>query len=84
MRPFCPYDWAFDRHVVNLAVVFLSLSFVLEVKIGASGDGVYDFKGWEIIALLGRLLVLCRWRRRSVGLRLWLNCLGVAYGICYL
>jgi hypothetical protein len=45
---------------------------------------VDGYKGWEIVALLGRLWVLRRWRRQCVELHVWLNCLGVGCAVCYL
>jgi hypothetical protein len=52
VRPFGLCDWTFDRHMVNLAVVFSLLSLALEVRIRASGDCVDGSEGWEIVALL--------------------------------
>jgi hypothetical protein len=67
-----------------VAIVVLSLPFVLETQVGASGDCVDGSEGWEIGAFLGRLLVLW-WR---LGWVIWfcflLNWLGVHYRICYL
>jgi hypothetical protein len=45
VRPFGLCDWAFNFHVVNLAVVFSLSLLVLEAHIGASGDGVYGSEG---------------------------------------
>jgi hypothetical protein len=44
-----------------LVIVLSSLPFILETQVGAFGDCVDGFKGWEISALLGRFLVLW-WR----------------------
>jgi hypothetical protein len=55
VRPLGLHDWAFDRHVIDLAVVLSFMSFVFEILVGAFGDCVDGSKGWEIGALLGRL-----------------------------
>jgi hypothetical protein len=58
VQPLSFCDWAFDCHMIYLAIVVLSLFFVLKTQVGASGDCVDGFEGWKIGALLGRLLVL--------------------------
>jgi hypothetical protein len=84
MRPLSLHDWAFDCHMIYLAIVLSSLSLVLETQVGASGDCVDGFEGWKISALLESFLVL--WWRWGwvVWLCFWLDCLGVHCGICYL
>jgi hypothetical protein len=76
--------WAFDLRIIYLAIVVSSLFFVLETQVGASGDCVDGSDGWNIGALLGRLLVLW-WR---LGWIVWfyfsLGWLGICCGICYL
>jgi hypothetical protein len=62
MRPLGSCDWAFDRHMVDLAVLFSLLPLILEVQVGASGDWVEGSEGWEVVALLRRIWVLCWWR----------------------
>jgi hypothetical protein len=52
VRPFGSCDWAFDKHVVNLVIIFSLLPFVMEVQVGASGDCVDGSEGWEIVVLL--------------------------------
>jgi hypothetical protein len=48
VRPFGSHDRAFDCHVIDLAVVFMFLSFVFNVEAEASGDSVDGSEGWEI------------------------------------
>jgi hypothetical protein len=60
VRPFVSHDWAFDCHVIDLAVVLSFLSFVSEIHVGASSDFMDCSKGWEVGALLRGLLVLWR------------------------
>jgi hypothetical protein len=59
MRPFRLCDWAFDRHVVNLAIVLSHLSLVLKIQFGASRDCVESSEGWEVVVLMRRLRLLC-------------------------
>jgi hypothetical protein len=70
VRPLSSHDWAFDRHMIYLAIVLLSLPLVLEIQVGASGDCVDGFEGWQTGALLGRFLVL--WWRCGCGWVVWL------------
>jgi hypothetical protein len=55
MRSFGPCDWAFDHHVIDLAVVFSLLLLGLEVQVGDFDNCVDGSEGWKIIALLQRL-----------------------------
>jgi hypothetical protein len=59
--PLSSRDWAFDCHMIYLTIVVSSLPFILETQVGAFGDCVDGFEGWEIGVLLGRFLVLW-WR----------------------
>jgi hypothetical protein len=45
----------FDTHMIDLMILVPSLSFVLNISIGASGDHVDCAMGWEIVALVRRL-----------------------------
>jgi hypothetical protein len=77
VQPLSFRDWAFDCHMIYLAIVVSSLSFVLKTQVVASGDCVDGFEGWEIGALMGRLLVLW-WRLRWViWFYFWLSWLGI-------
>jgi hypothetical protein len=61
-RPLDSCDWAFNHHMIYLAIVLSSLALVPEIQVGASGDCVDGFGGWEIGALFGRFFVLwSRW-----------------------
>jgi hypothetical protein len=46
--------------MIDLVVIVSSLFFVLEINIGAFGDGVDCVMGWKIVALLQRLTDLER------------------------
>jgi hypothetical protein len=70
--------------MVNLAVTFVLLLFVLEVPIGSSGNCVDGSEGWEIVALLRGFKVMWRWMQQRVGVYFWLDCLSIGCGICYL
>jgi hypothetical protein len=59
VRSFCLDYGAFNDHMVDLAIIVSS--FILEIGIGASGDGVDYAMGKEIVALLRRLIDL-EWR----------------------
>jgi hypothetical protein len=61
MRPLGLHDWAFDRHVIDVAVVLSFLPFIFKIQVGDSGDSMDSSEGWEIGALLQRLLILW-WR----------------------
>jgi hypothetical protein len=43
--------------VIYLAIVLSSLHLILEIQVGASGDCVDGFEGWEIGVLLRRFLI---------------------------
>jgi hypothetical protein len=47
MQPFGSHDWTLNQYMVNLAIMLLLLSLVVEGQVGASGDGVKCFEGWE-------------------------------------
>jgi hypothetical protein len=51
-RAFGLHNWAFDRHVIDLAIVLSFLSFVLEIQVGASSDCMDGSEGWEVGAWL--------------------------------
>jgi hypothetical protein len=83
VRPFGSRDWPLDRHVIDLAVVVLFLSLVLEILVGASGYGVDGFECQEIGVLLGGLCGLWRWWK-YIRFWLWLDYLGVLHRVRYL
>jgi hypothetical protein len=65
VRPLSCCHWAFDRHMIYFVMVVSSLFFVIESQFGAAGDCVDGSEGWEIGALLDRLLILW-WRLRWI------------------
>jgi hypothetical protein len=52
VQPFGSHNWAFDRYVINLAIVLSLLPLILETQVRASGDGVHSFECWKIGGLL--------------------------------
>jgi hypothetical protein len=50
VRPLRLDHGTFDDHMIDLAILVSSLSFVLEISVGASGDGMD-----KIVALVRRL-----------------------------
>jgi hypothetical protein len=56
--PFCFGDKTFNGHMIDLVVLVSSLPLVLEVGIGAFGDGEDCGVGGEVLALLRRLMDL--------------------------
>jgi hypothetical protein len=55
---FGSHDWAFNRHMTDLTVILSFLSFVLEIQVGASGNCMDGFEGWEVGAFLQGFLEL--------------------------
>jgi hypothetical protein len=53
--PFGLGDWTFDSHMIDLLVIVHLLPLVVEVGIGASGDGEDCAMGVNIVGLLCRL-----------------------------
>jgi hypothetical protein len=45
VRPLCSRDWAFNCHMIYLAIVVSSLPFILETQVGASSDCVDGSEG---------------------------------------
>jgi hypothetical protein len=84
VRPLSSCDWAFDRHMIYLAIILSPLSFILETQVGSFGDCVNGSEGCEIGALLGRFLVLWWGLGWVIWPCFWLNCLSARCGICYL
>jgi hypothetical protein len=84
VRPFGSHDETFNCYVIDLAIMLSLLPLIFEIHVGASGDGVYGSKGWEIDNLLDRLLVLLRRWRWNARLYFWLRCLGACCRIRYL
>jgi hypothetical protein len=58
VRPYGFDDWDFNCQMIDLAVVVSPLPLVLKINIGASGNSMDCVIGWEIVAMLQRLLLL--------------------------
>jgi hypothetical protein len=46
VRPFDFDDWAFDYHVLDLAIVVSPLPLVLKINVGTSGNCMDCTIGW--------------------------------------
>jgi hypothetical protein len=55
VRPLCLNHGALDDHVIDLVIIVSSLSFVLEIGVGASSDHMDHVMGGEIVAMVQRL-----------------------------
>jgi hypothetical protein len=82
LRPLGSHNWAFNRYMIDMVIIFSPLPLVLKTRVGTSGDGVYSSESWEIGGLLGRFLAL--WWMWVAWLHFWLGCFRGCSGICYL
>jgi hypothetical protein len=74
VRSLCLDYTTFNDHMIDLAVIVSSLSFVFEIGVRASSDGVYCAMGREIVALVRRLTCLQWGWQWQIGLYLVLMC----------